>query len=212
MCWWVAASCFVWAAAAALTTAASDRWPYERQTGAFLWHADFSLDDYQTLLTEMGSLQQDLIRELGVGACNEPVYLFVFQSKSVYQTYMKQYFPKVPFRRALFIKERGPGMVFVYRSPDLEIDIRHESTHALLHSCLPMVPLWLDEGLAEYFEVPASQRASQNPHLSSLKWQVRLGQVAKIESLEAITNLGQMGRNEYRDSFAWVHFMLHGPK
>lgn len=210
--WLTAISCLLAIGLVVKYVHGAERWPYERRTGAFLWHADFSLDEYHNLLNEMGSLQQDLIRELGVGQCNEPVYLFVFQDKNTYQGYLKQYFPKIPYRRAMFIKERGPGMVFAYRSSDLEIDVRHESTHALLHSCLPMVPLWLDEGLAEYFEMPASQRASHNPHLSSLKWQMRLGQVAKMEALEGMSNLSQMGRNEYRDSFAWVHFMLHGPR
>ncbi|GIT30210.1 MAG: hypothetical protein Ct9H300mP1_22560 [Planctomycetaceae bacterium] len=32
-------------------------------------------------------------------------------------------------------------------------DLRHEFTHGVLHSSLKRVPLWLDEGLAEYFEV-----------------------------------------------------------
>ena len=48
--------------------------------------------------------------------------------------------------------------VYAYRHPELPIDLRHECTHALLHANLPMVPLWLDEGLAEYFEMPEAER------------------------------------------------------
>ena len=61
----------------------------------------------------------------------------------------------MPYRPALFILEGGSPGVYTYRKPDLDIDVRHECTHALLHSALPVVPLWLDEGIAKYFEVPA---------------------------------------------------------
>ena len=32
-----------------------------------------------------------------------------------------------------------------------------------------------------------------------------------MEELETKQQLTQMGRNEYRHAWAWVHFMLHGP-
>ena len=36
-------------------------------------------------------------------------------------------------------------------------------------AALPFVPLWLDEGFAEYFETPAADRASGSPYLAGLK-------------------------------------------
>jgi hypothetical protein len=35
--------------------------------------------------------------------------------------------------------------------------------------------------------------------------------IRSIESLEECGDLSQMGSVEYRFSWAWVHFMLHGP-
>ena len=32
-----------------------------------------------------------------------------------------------------------------------------------------------------------------------------------IDDLEKLTDVADMGRGEYRDCWAWVHFMLHGP-
>jgi len=89
--------------------------------------------------------------------------------------------------------------------------VRHECTHALLHAWLPSVPLWLDEGLAEYFEAPREQRAAENPHHATLKNMIRGGQMPQLVELEEITELADMGRDEYRDAWAWVHFALHGP-
>jgi hypothetical protein len=188
------------------------RWPDEREAGPFLCHADFSLARQQPLLDEMSQLQEDLVRTLGAREAREPVHLFLFQSRTTYQAYLKQYFPKVPYRRALYMKARGPGMVFAYQGADFEIDVRHESTHALLHAWLPSVPLWLDEGLAEYFEVPPEKRANDNPHLATVKALIDGGQLPRLEELEAIEELDQMGRDEYRDAWAWVHYMLHGPR
>lgn len=74
-----------------------------------------------------------------------------------------------------------------------------------------MVPLWLDEGLAEYFEVPAAELAKKNPHHSAIKWNMRLGMVPQIKKLEAKHRIEDMGRGEYRYAWSWVHFMLHGP-
>ena len=74
-----------------------------------------------------------------------------------------------------------------------------------------MVPLWLDEGLAEYFEQPPERRVHDNPYFKNLKWTLRLGGVADLEKLERKGHFSELGREDYRDSWAWVHFLLHGP-
>ena len=190
---------------------AEDRWPDERQAGPFQVHADFSLASQTELLAELARLQQDLAATLGARPSREPVHLFLFEKKPTYQAYMQQHFPKVPYRRALFIKARGPGMVFAWRGDEFGLDVRHESTHALLHAWLANVPLWLDEGLAEYFEVPHEQRAGQHSHLAAVRAMIRLGQLPRLEALESLDGIDDMGRDEYRDAWAWVHFGVHGP-
>ena len=195
---------------AALKARAAGRWPDERSAGPFVCHADFSLAEYAGLLGQMARLQEDLKRTLDVQPPREPIHLFLFEFKGTYEKYIQDYFPNVPFRRALYIKQRGPGMVFAYQSGDFVTDVRHESTHALLHAAMPMVPLWLDEGLAEYFEVPAERRAYEHPHLAKVRWAARFGQIPKLEYLDSIRTLDLMGKSEYRDAWAWVHFMLHG--
>jgi hypothetical protein len=194
------------------SVAHAQRWPDERRAGPFVIHANFSLQEIDTLIQQLALLQRDVERALEISAPDEDIHLFLFQQRSTYEQYVDQYFPDVPSRRALFIKKRGPGMVFAFRSRELAVDLRHECTHALLHAQLDMVPLWLDEGIAEYFEVAPDQRAFGSPHLSSIRWKLRLGQMPAIERLERLANLQQMGRSEYRDAWAWTHFMLHGPE
>lgn len=191
---------------------AQHRWPDERQAEQFLCHADFSLSSRLPLLAELAALQHDLGQVLGAAPPREFIHLFLFKEKTTYQDYLKQYFPRVPYRRALFIKARGPGMVFAFAGPDLEIDVRHECTHALLHAWLTGdVPLWLDEGLAEYFEVARHERASEHPHHQLVRVAYEAGQPPRLEALEALSKVEEMGREEYRDAWALIHFLLHGP-
>lgn len=206
----------LFAIAAALLLAAvaraENRWPDERQAGPLLVHANFSLAQEETLLEELALLQQDLAGVLGAKQSKENVHLFLFHTKETYQAYLKQYFPRVPYRRALYIKARGPGMVFAFQGDEFAIDVRHETTHALLHAWLPSVPLWLDEGLAEYFEASRDERPAGNPHLATVQAMIRYGQFPRLEELEKLRTIDEMGRDEYRDAWAWTHFMLHGPR
>lgn len=186
-------------------------WPDEYRTGQFLCHADFSLLRHRGFLHTLPGLQHGLTHYLDIEPTQEPIHLFLFARKSTYEAYLQEHFPEIPSRKALFIKQRGPGMVFAYHGDDFQTDLRHECTHALLNASLPMVPLWLDEGLAEYFEVPAADREKGNPHARYVKLAAHLGQVPRLEDLEQIRDLSEMTRSRYRAAWAWVHFMLHGP-
>jgi hypothetical protein len=201
---------FLALAAAAAETATS--WPDERRAGQFHCHADFSLAGQQALLAELAQLASEISSKLGAPRSREAVHLFLFEAKGTYEAYLKQHFPRVPARRALFIKARGPGMVFAFYGDEFDIDVRHECTHALLHTWLPQVPLWLDEGLAEYFEVPRDCRVRRHPHHELVQAAVRIGQLPRLEGLESLERIDEMGREQYRDAWAWVHFMLHGPR
>jgi hypothetical protein len=187
------------------------QWPDEYRVGQFSIHADFPLAPHYGLLQSLPQLQTQLVEMLGIQPTQELIYVFLFNKRSTYQAYLQEYFPDAPSRKALFIKARGPGMVFAWRGEDFETDLRHECTHALLNAALPLVPLWLDEGLAEYFEVPANLRRDGNPHQRMVAWGVRLGQAPRLEELETLSDLKQMGRTQYRNAWAWTHFLLHGP-
>lgn len=190
----------------------AEPWGHVQQVGPFICHATFPLDEYRIFFAELPELQRELSRTLGLPPANQPISIYLFKDQAEHQKFLTENYPHVPYRRALFVKEGGRAGVYAYRHEETEIDLRHECTHALLHSVLPSVPLWLDEGLAEYFEVPASRRAFDHSHFDSLRWNMRLGMVQSIENLERRENLSDMSGYDYRYSWAWVHFMLHGPE
>jgi len=189
--------------------AAAD-WVDSRTVGPFVCRADFPLQGLEGLLGELVQLQADLARYLGIPRPAEPIEVYLLHDENTYAQYLKRYLPNVPYRRALYLKGEGPGMVFAYRGPQFEVDLRHECTHALLHAVLPEVPLWLDEGLAVYFEVPARQRPFDNPHLENLRRSARLGRVPPLEWLERKADFAEITGAEYGYAWGWVHFMLHG--
>ena len=202
--------------------AAAADWADQRVSGPFVCRADFRLDQFDGLFVELAQLQSDLSQMLSVDAAHEPVELYLFQTEHNYRAFLHARLPQVPFRRALFVKGRGAGKVFAYKSKEMPIDLRHEGTHGLLHAALPMVPLWLDEGLAEYFEVPASKRVYANPHLNRTRSDAWVGRadlvggvvwshITPLKQLEAKRDVSEMNAVDYRHSWAWTHFLLHGP-
>lgn len=190
---------------------ASGSWVDRRSYGPFQCVAQFSMQELDGLFAELSTLEQEIQRTLGLPPASQPIEVFLLADEASHRKFLAESFPRAPYRRALFVQRRGRGAVYAYRHDELAIDLRHECTHALLHANLPTMPLWLDEGVAEYFEMPEKGRAFDHPHLATLRWNLRLGMSRSLESLEAERELSGMGGVEYRFSWAWVHFMLHGP-
>jgi hypothetical protein len=186
-------------------------WTDTRVYGPFICRADFSLEGKHRCLNELGELQTDLVKTLQIPKAKEAIQVYLFHDEDTYRRYLKRIYPTLPFRRAFFIQEHGVERVFAFDSPQFEDDLRHECTHSLLHAALPSVPLWLDEGLASYFEVLPKNRLNKAPYFSDVLWNVRFGSVPDLGNLEKMSDVAAMKKIEYHDSWAWVHFMCQGP-
>jgi hypothetical protein len=138
------------------------------------------------------------------------MHIVVFGSPEEYRRYKAHYNPTLPERRALFIQQRGTGMLFAHNHPDLATDLRHETVHAILNDGTIPLPLWLDEGLAEYFEVPSAERWSGHSHLLAIRSSNKQNASwVALESLEALQDVSVMSSEHYRDAWSWIHFLLH---
>ena len=184
---------------------------YADVCGVVIVQANFPLTEIRVLLHEIELLQRDLNQYMAVPAPKEKIELCLFKDETSYIRFLKDVFPKAPLdRRALYVKETGkPGVLLVQRTKDFEIDLRHEMTHAIIHASIANVPIWLDEGLAKYFEPIPSERSSKNPYLRWIRWNVKFGAVPSLTRLEKLEQIGEMGSREYRDSWSWVHFLIH---
>jgi hypothetical protein len=142
------------------------------------------------------------------------VQVFLFDTQEHYERYMQKNYRTLQPRRAYFISKPGAGrteelLVYTWMGEHVATDLRHELTHALLHSVLKDVPIWLDEGLAGYFELPPGQDGVNPQHLDALTRSAFHPDLARLEKL---TQVAQMEKPEYREAWAWVHLMLRsGP-
>lgn len=167
-------------------------------------------DDIETTLPLVAHAEEDA-RSRSVRAAGSPpraeaeIRIYLFNEPKAYQTYMSAHYPTLPHRRAYFIRDGDAIGVYTCFSDRLIEDLRHELTHALLSARVGTVPLWLDEGLAEYFEVPGGFNA---PHAAALAEELQRGWQPDLERLESLKDVGQMQQQDYREAWAWVHLLL----
>lgn len=178
--------------------------------GNYVFYSDFNLDRADPLFAELETLPEQVLGELELPTTSAIVQVFLFETQERYEAYMRSHYPKLPPRRAYMIAEPRVGgtdelKVFTWMGEHLRTDLRHELTHALLHSVLKDVPLWLDEGLAGYFELPPENGGVNPQHLEQL---ARGPFKPDLARLERLTDVGEMQKPEYREAWAWVHMML----
>ncbi len=186
--------------------------PYREALGQVVCLSEFPLDDVAALRAEIQNLQKDLIDYLGIPESKEKVVVCLFRTRDSYRAFLQRNCPQAPSNRpALYIKGNGPGYVFLQLDEKLILNLRHEMTHALLNSTHKNIPIWLDEGLAKYFETPAGQRGRENPFLEPVT--DRAGSfftpVPSLAGLERLRGINDMGPTQYRNSWAWIHFLIH---
>ena len=203
--------CLMLAAAAVCRVASAENWADQREAGPFQLYANFALDGTLPLVAELEQLQRrhgrSVRRPSHAGACAA----LLVSGPAVVRAVHAALLPRCADARALFIKGSMPGWVFAYQNADYEVDLRHETTHALLHSDLPTVPLWLDEGIAEYYEVSAAVRVYDSPYLSAVKRDAWFFRVPSLRRLEELREMSRMEQADYQAAWSWIHFMLHGP-
>jgi hypothetical protein len=187
----------------------------EIRVAQYVFLSDVDLPRNHPLFKDLEGLQEQVAKELRLPPSNTLVYVYLFANRQQYEEYMHVHFKNLPARRAFFMarldERRGDElMVYTYWGDRIQEDLRHELTHALLHSVLKNVPMWLDEGLAEYFEVPASWNGLNYRHLRALRSEPGIPWTPNLSRLEKITLVKDMTPADYREAWAWVHLMLRG--
>jgi hypothetical protein len=182
----------------------------------YVFLSDFELNRDQPLFQELADLREQVYRELQLPPSATVVQVYIFEDRERYERFMKNKYPDLPPRRAFFVAQpRSVGgtedlLVYTHWGERIHEDLRHELTHALLHSVLKDVPLWLDEGLAEFFELPPGQLGTNPQHLEQIRRGMGGAFQPNLVRLEGLSQVNQMRPAEYREAWAWVHLMLRG--
>lgn len=176
-------------------------------------HTDFELPKQHRLMGELKALRTDLSEKLSLPVSDEPIHVYLFESSDEFRQFMQRNYPDFPSRRAFFVETDTRLAVYAFWGDRIAEDLRHETAHGYLHSVVPNLPLWLDEGLAEYFEVSRGHNGVNGPHIEELMLRFNQGgwrpDLARLERLESVADMTQF---DYAESWAWVHFMLHTTK
>jgi hypothetical protein len=172
-------------------------------------HSDFRLPRKHRLFDELERLRDDLYRDLQLPTSDESVQLYLFAEPGDLRRYAGKVVPELRDRRAFFIKTDTRLQVFAHWGDKLAEDLRHETCHAFLHAVVADVPLWLDEGIAEYYEVEEHEQGLNRPHVFLLANAFRKGTwIPNLARLEMLTEPENVTQNDYAESWLWVHFLL----
>jgi hypothetical protein len=181
----------------------------------YVFFHDFELRHDHPVFRDLENLRDQVYKELHLPMGTTVVKVYLFENEERYDRFMRAKYPDLPHRRAFFMvlpTALGGESLVVYAvwGERVQQDLRHELTHALLNSVLKNIPIWLDEGLAEYFEVPAERQGVNASHLEMLRRPPDGPLKFDLLRLEAIgsSEVEKMNRPEYREAWAWVHLML----
>ncbi|MFK7817719.1 MAG: DUF1570 domain-containing protein [Planctomycetaceae bacterium] len=192
-------------------TEACQRWVEEFQQGPFRFHSEFPIKR-GPIGRDLTQIKVELEATLKLKVGNEPIDVYLFGNARSYQREVQKRVPGAISRRALFVKADKGSSVYAYKNASFDIDLRHECTHALIHNSVQFIPLWMDEGMAEYFELKSGSRVRPtrlNDVKNAINWSRLTRSRSTLKRLESLNSIKQMGAGEYRDSWAWIHFLMH---
>jgi hypothetical protein len=171
--------------------------------------SDIRLPRRHRLLDELAARRRDIADRLLLPMSDEPINVYVFDNEERFAEYMQLNHPGFPRRRALFVKNDTDLRVFAHWGAQVGDDLRHEVTHGYLHSVVPAIPLWMDEGLAEYFELPRGQNGFHRQHIACLVAAAKSDNwVPDLKRLESLRDPAAMTQLDYAESWLWVHYLL----
>ena len=182
---------------------------YNMPLDQLIIHSNFELPSQHRLLQEINAERVDVSNRINLPVSDEKVHVYLFKDGDQFYDFIRQKYPSFPDRRAFFVESDTKLAVYAYWGDRVAEDLRHEVCHGYLHSMVQNLPLWLDEGLAEYFEVPRGTHGIHPSHIADLNKLAKEGRWRPdIRRLEAFRSPADMTEIDYGESWAWVHWML----
>jgi tetratricopeptide (TPR) repeat protein len=147
-----------------------------------------------------------------------PTWIYVFKNTSSFQPYRPVYQGKVKSVEGFFYSHPYGNYVAINADPRDEPTeiVYHEYLHHVLGNNYPMIPLWLNEGLAEYystFQVAGDEARIGLPIPEHVVWLSRnamipLRELVSVDTDSREYNEGNRRGVFYAQSWAFVHYLL----
>lgn len=198
-----------------------DAW-IEVKTANFRLWSDAGERHTRAIAAELEQLRSGMLRlnpDL-TAAPSCPTYVYVFKDRFAFLPY-RFHFQGKRVELAGYILGR-PWGIYVAIDGDPRTDalhsVRHEYVHYLLHNNFAHLPLWLDEGLAEFygtFHVVDGEARVGEPVAEHIRW-LRDNQLIPLRQLFAVDHRSKdyhEGIRQgvfYAESWALTHYLLLG--
>lgn len=150
----------------------------------------------------------------------QPDVVFLFRDSETFRAYLPLYQGRPEEDTGLYQPSPTMGYVLLQDDNDEQLDrvALHESTHAMLHSAIHQVPLWLDEGLAQYLSTlrvdDADARVGE-PLPGGIAWlrshdRLPMADLLGMQGDSPDYHSGERRRTFYAQSWLLVHLLLTG--
>ena len=185
--------------------------PAVQRRGPFLVTHETSLEACNEAIRHLEKIAHEIEALLGIRPRSDQlIQITLFSRDKNLQRFLAQEHPLFKGREAVYVRSPTGPRIFAASGPSLVENLRHESVHAILHQHFPVVPLWLDEGLAEYFEAPFEESMRKDPHLDLVTKRAKRGDLPALAVLETRNASETLSIQDYEASWAWIHFCLVG--
>jgi len=217
------ASCLIAFLVLAIATPASAAWR-RIDTPNFIVVGDVSARELRATAAKFEGFHEALRRVLPSSTTTAPVptVVIVFPNDAAFMAFKPQYQGKpregvagyaaagrdVNYIAMLSAGEAGDRIIF------------HEYAHMILSNAVARVPLWLNEGLAEFYSTFALMNGGRRAqigrpipeHLLLLNGSLRvpLGDLLKVDHASPLYNEGNRASDFYAESWALTHMLLNG--
>jgi tetratricopeptide (TPR) repeat protein len=176
----------------------------------------------QSIATEFERFRDAIGQLMGPSATATiiPAVVIVFPSSSAFEPFKPLYRGRAVEAQGLFVGTWDVNYIAVVRGRRDFRPIFHEYAHLMLANVAPNIPLWLGEGLAEYystFELADDGRQAVvgrpiQPHVRMLRTQrlLSLRELTAVQHQSPLYNEGTRRTMFYAQSWALVHYLLAG--
>jgi len=177
------------------------------QSGPFIIHCDFDAVTQREALKELARVRGRLENMFALPPSRRVLHVYIDRNELEYLQRLREINPALPDRRACFVGDENLLGIYAYTGTHLGEDLRHEGVHGYLHEVAPHLPLWLDEGVAEWCEsLPTKGRHEEfiqelrEAHQNH-EWQPNLAR------LESITDPRDLTARDYAEAWLWCDFL-----
>lgn len=170
-------------------------------------------------------LRKTLALLTNVAAVNSPVptSIFLFKNNKAFKPYTLPAHNRVPSLAGYFLSRPDGNYIAINAEERAAQIIYHEYIHFFVNNNLPEVPLWFNEGLAEYYSTFESNEDKTKiglpvaHHIAFLRQHTTFSKLASLMSLDQLLEKGDILHEEetkigafYAQSWLLVHYLMQG--